>query len=49
MLLIEILLIIFDYLMLLVPLLLVFGGYLAFSILLFFFPTILHKKRKYKL
>jgi glycerophosphoryl diester phosphodiesterase len=25
-----------------------FAGYLAFSLLLFFFPTILHKKLKHK-
>jgi hypothetical protein len=35
--------------MILVPLLLMFGGYLAFSIILFFFPTILHKRMKFKL
>lgn len=31
-----------------IPLLLMFGGYVAFSILLFFFPTLLHKRMKYK-
>lgn len=35
--------------MVLIPLLLIFGAYLAFSILLFFFPTLLHKPRKHKL
>ena len=35
--------------MILVPLLLIFGAYLAFSILLFFFPTILHSYTFHKL
>lgn len=31
-----------------IPLLLSFGGFIAFSLLLFFFPTLLHKRIKYK-
>jgi len=33
--------------MILIPILLIFGGYFAFSIFLFFFPTILHKPKYY--
>ena len=34
--------------MFLIPFLLMFGGYAAFSLLLFCFPTILHKRIRHK-